>query len=787
MSSKIRVITIIFMGVLAILGATGAVSTASAAATISINSGAVVSNYTQVTLAITNSATNLEMRLQNEAATPSPWEPFSTSKQWTLSAGSGQKTVSVQFRDATSTISVGSKISDTIMYDPIIDTRFNPGSATYPGTANFANMLAVATPKTKANAVAVYRNLGTAHDGKTVTVGTYDKGDGTTDIKIIRYTTSGAIDTQFEYGMPGLPVTGNAVAIQDDGKIVVVGTWSTSSGFTDVFVMRLNSDGTSFDTGFGTNGQIDYIASGSDSGNAVAIQNDGKIVVAGTYSGSSAWVLRFNADGKALDPGFNAGRGISFSDGTANAVALQSDQKIIVVGTHNNGAILGGTSAWVLRINTDGTVDTTFNSGGNSQGHNFFGSYGLHSGNAVAVAPSTQKIVIVGTYDSTQAWVLQLNPDGTLDTTFNNVGNVAFDNSTGNAVALQSDGKILVAGTYDPLGDISNTSLFVLRLNTSGSEGTTLLDSTFNDGSYAYTFGISGPFKGKAVALQPDGNIIVAGTGEAHRLNAGIPVGSTSMLTFRLHDKTDLLTVTTVGSGTVAAFPGTLTGGKGNYVSGSTVQLTATPVGGATFTGWSGACSGTGACSVVINGPVNVTATFTMSYALTVSVAGVGTVTSVPSGSISCNSPSGTGCNGSYLDGTPITLTTTSPWYTLSGLWSGGTCSGSTTVDCSFIMSNNRTVTATFIPNLTARVVGYGDYPTLTEAYSVANSSGSIATIQSKNIVFPKMDFNLPVKVTLQGGKGSDLSAAAVGYTFITGPLKISKGKLSAANIKIVP
>jgi hypothetical protein len=185
----------------------------------------------------------------------------------------------------------------------------------------------------------------------------------------------------------------------------------------------------------------------------------------------------------------------------------------------------------------------------------------------------------------------------------------------------------------------------------------------------------------------------------------------------------------------------------------------------------------------------SVTAHFSQLYSLNVSVvSGTGTISSVtPDSAISCNGVSGAGCSSNYLSGTIVKLTTSPrPWYTLSGLWSGS-CSGSITTDCTVTMDQARTVGATFIPNLTARVVGFGDYPMLTQAYSVANASGATATIQAKNILFPAMTFNLPVKVTIQGGKGTDFSAAAVGFTSITGPVRINSGRLNANNLKVNP
>ncbi|MBL0225425.1 MAG: hypothetical protein IPQ16_07555 [Geobacteraceae bacterium] len=781
-SSRIITLAIILLGAFAILGAAGAITPASAAA-IAINSDAKVANYAQVTLAITPPVGYIDMRFQNESdsLSLSAWEPVATSKRWTMSAVDGIKTVKVQFRNAsTITTNINDPLyRDTIILDSIIDTSFNAASASYPGTANFANTASVLSPATAANAVAVY--TAGAHAGKTVTVGSFDNGNGDTDIKVLRYNTDGTLDMQYVFQHVGID-SANAVAIQPDGKIVVVGTVSRSAGVTDIFLVRLNDNGTE-DAFFGIAGRVDYIGSGKDSGNAVAIQADGKIVVAGTYNSAFpfAWVLRFNADGTKDTTTFAVQGDIAFMGGQANAVALDTsnplNHKIVVAGTYDNGAT--GTSAWVMRLNSDGSQDTTFNPAGSSPGHNFFGSNGQHSGNAVAVDPTSHKIVVVGTYNGSQAWVLQLNPDGTLDTTFNFVGDVALDGpvaSFGSSVVIQADGKIVVAGTYDFGGGL--TSIFAARLNNSGTLATTLLDTTFNYGNYDYAFGIGAKFTGKAVALQPDGKIIVAGIGEANRLLASIPVGSTSMLTLRLHEKTNLLTVTTIGDGTVSAFPGTLTGGTGNFVPGSTIELTATPASG--FLGWSGACTNvTGPCIVTMDAAKSVTANFTAPLLnLNVTVAGPGSV----NGTVSCLS--GT-CSFQLPYGTPINLTASQAWYATFVGW-GGDCSGTGT--CSPALTQNRSVSASFSSqqNVMLQSATPLYYPTLLSAYQ--SPGWTTAAFSALAMDFPEgpLTFDRTVTFSIDGGKTAPGFGNSIGgYTTLVGPLTVKSGRVNVQMFRI--
>src|SRR5262249_3692758 len=149
-------------------------------------------------------------------------------------------------------------------------------------------------------------------------------------------------------------------ALQPDGKILVAGNFFRYNGSaTSGGVMRLNTDGTRDATfnaaGSGANGTV----------SAVAVQPDGKIVIAGlfiSYNGvASDYVMRLNADG-TRDPSFNPiGTG---ADNWVHALAVQSDGKIVIGGdfTGYNGD--AAASDYVMRLNTDGTRDTTFNAGG---------------------------------------------------------------------------------------------------------------------------------------------------------------------------------------------------------------------------------------------------------------------------------------------------------------------------------------------------------------------------------------------------------------------------------------
>jgi hypothetical protein len=176
---------------------------------------------------------------------------------------------------------------------------------------------------------------------------------------------------------------------------------------------------------------------------------------------------------------------------------------------------------------------------------------------------------------------------------------------------------------------------------------------------------------------------------------------ATVTATFSVSSGTNALTVTKAGtgSGTVtSSLVGINCGAtcSASYSSGTVVTLTATPAAGSTFAGWSGACSGTGACTLTMNGNSAVTATFnTSGTSLSLSVkkagplASFGTVTSSPSG-INC----GATCSASYASGTIVTLTATPPYFATFAGWSGA-CSG--TGPCTVTMTTAQSVVATFV------------------------------------------------------------------------------------------
>jgi uncharacterized delta-60 repeat protein len=327
------------------------------------------------------------------------------------------------------------------------------------------------------------------------------------DVDCVTPAPVGSLDPTFgSSGMATFPLpAAKSVALQSDGKLVVVG---------DMTLSRYSADGTA-DTTFGSGGKVTAVANGGpeDALEAVAIQSDGKIVVAGHTSKPPSpfddfAVLRFNPDGRP-DTTFGNG-GLVITDFTgltdrAEGLAIQPDGKILAAGFATQGTVTFGDSDFaVIRYLSDGTLDSSFGNGGKVTTDLSGGS--SETGAAVAVQ-SDGRIVVVGRAASsggsdTDFGVVRYLPDGRPDGSF---ATTTFGLVEGDArdVAIQSDGKVVVEGS----ANFSGSFRYVLaRLN--------------SDGTLDKGFGVSGlvntDFTGQddfahALALQADGKLVVAG------------------------------------------------------------------------------------------------------------------------------------------------------------------------------------------------------------------------------------------------------------------------------------
>lgn len=319
-------------------------------------------------------------------------------------------------------------------------------------------------------------------DGKLVLVGTFTGVGGVSRVGIARVSADGALDTSFDPGA-GLntPSAANSVALQSDGKVVLAGTFTSYNGTARSAFARANADG-SLDTGMITSLNV------SSSIFAIARQDNGKLFVGGNFLTANAMpranLVKLNADG-SNDNTFNTGTG---PNAAVSAIGIQPDGKIIISG--NFTSYNGTTISRLARINTDGSLDASFNVG-----------QGLPDGCTSIVVQPDGKILIAGgwtTYNGSTAtkFFARLNSDGSVDPGFN-IGTSA--QNTVFKIALQSDGKILIVGDFSAFNGVNKGR--IIRLNADGTN-----DATFDNGGVGFTGRLTD------VAVQGDGKVVVSGS-----------------------------------------------------------------------------------------------------------------------------------------------------------------------------------------------------------------------------------------------------------------------------------
>jgi uncharacterized delta-60 repeat protein len=316
-----------------------------------------------------------------------------------------------------------------------------------------------------------------------------------------------------------------AVAIQNDGKIVAVG--STIKPFVatnrDFALARYNADG-SLDKSFGSGGKVATDFGNSDIALAVAIQQDDKIVTAGKAfkNGHSSLdtgyyfaVARHNSDG-SLDTSFGSGGKVTGDLGAADALAIQDDGKIVAAGVGLDNSQFPAPAFVIARYNIDGSLDTSFGGSGKVTTAFFPGGAVGGGGNTVrgVVIQADGKIVAAGSAFNPVAMrtnyaLARYNSDGSLDLSFGSGGKVLtsiLDDSFAIALTIQSHNKVVVAGSASAR-DGSGTAFAVARYNSDGS-----LDATFGAGGKATAdfFGIASIVR--AVAFRADGEIVAVGS-----------------------------------------------------------------------------------------------------------------------------------------------------------------------------------------------------------------------------------------------------------------------------------
>jgi uncharacterized delta-60 repeat protein len=346
-------------------------------------------------------------------------------------------------------------------------------------------------------------------DGKNIAVGS---GNGS-NITMIRYNSNGSLDETF--GTNGIVnhnvgAGGMEIALQPDGKILV-GTGVYSALYNaDFAVFRFNSNGT-IDTTFGING---VAKSGfgytEENPTGMLLQPDGKIVLAGYARNGDInhdiCIARFDSNG-TLDPTFDGdGKVITdvFGESTVDiieGVAIQPDGKLVVAGGRNTSSTFR--NAMVVRYNTDGSLDASFD----GDGILFYNFITGNNDQATDVAVQSDGKIIIGTQTATDFFnfyltLARFNPNGTLDDSFDGDGiRVTTYQTSATRILLQPAGHIVV------LGGSSNGGFSLYRFKPDGSN-----DTIFGNGGarQSVRFGTLTP--GRAMSLQPDGKIVVAGS-----------------------------------------------------------------------------------------------------------------------------------------------------------------------------------------------------------------------------------------------------------------------------------
>jgi uncharacterized delta-60 repeat protein len=279
----------------------------------------------------------------------------------------------------------------------------------------------------------------------------------------------GDVDLSFD---PGSGINGavRAVAVQPDGKVIITGDFTTVRGLQRLEVARLNADG-SGDSSFNPGTLLEPLSTDNWDVYSVALQPDGKVLLGGTFhliNGTNIFngIVRLNTNG-TLDSSFNPGAGVG---GSGLALVVQPDGKVL----------LGGNG--IIRLNANGTLDDSFNSSA--------AGFGIVS--SIALQPDG-KIILGGSF------VRRFHADGSLDSSFNpGTG----PNSEIRTISLQSDGKVLIGGSFTSVNGSNCPAL--ARLNTDGS-----LDGSFvpaNGVESAYPYPVV-----NSVVVQPDGKIILGG------------------------------------------------------------------------------------------------------------------------------------------------------------------------------------------------------------------------------------------------------------------------------------
>ena len=316
---------------------------------------------------------------------------------------------------------------------------------------------------------------------KTLLGGSFTTFNGNSQNRIMRVNNDGTKDASFAIGT-GFNDSVKSIAVQNDGRLVVGGSFTQYNGQISNFLIRLNTNGTrdtSFALGTGFNNTV----------NAIQIQPDGKIIVGGSFTSFNGaqqnYLVRLNGDG-TKDPNFISST--AFNE-KVNSISVQSDGKIIVGGKFTT--FNGQNEKWLIRLNSDGSKETSLD----------LTSLVYADVTDIEVQPDGK--IIVAAFR-----VIRFNADGSLDVSFNsNSINLALYDA--NTVAVDQNGKIIVGGKFIGINALTNR---IICLNPDGTKDISFNVGNVNDGSldmYSSGFTEGGC---NTVVIQPDNKVWVGGS-----------------------------------------------------------------------------------------------------------------------------------------------------------------------------------------------------------------------------------------------------------------------------------
>ncbi|MDQ3129307.1 MAG: FG-GAP-like repeat-containing protein [Acidobacteriota bacterium] len=371
------------------------------------------------------------------------------------------------------------------------------------------------------NGTDIRKTLAIQPDGKIIVGGTSQFGATGKDFTLVRYNSSGSLDSTFGGG--GIVQTSfdnsaqneflQSIALDSSGRIVAAGYAGTANAEQSFALARYNSDG-SLDSSFSDDGKliIKTRPNTFERANAVAIQTGGKILIAGTsgYSRRDFTLVRFNSNG-TLDTNFGLNGAVYTRvseeiSGELNALTIAPNGDIFGGGLAENGS--GGDAFAFTKYNQNGVSAPEFGVFGYVTNSFPIGTNLSYEAKSVALQPDGKFLAagnFVGNSGNSNGILARYEPNGSLDRNFNSqfLNSPSANTREITAVALQSDGKILIVGNYEGNSD---AGLFISRYNPNGS-----IDSTFGNSGQTVISVFNGGGLGQDITVLPDGKIVIAG------------------------------------------------------------------------------------------------------------------------------------------------------------------------------------------------------------------------------------------------------------------------------------